>query len=61
MDWTSNQFIWLDWLVIVVGVVLVAWAVLRTVQKDKRLQGSETSGTYFLGKGERYQETWPSG
>jgi SSS family solute:Na+ symporter len=52
MDWTSNQFIWLDWLVIVVGVVLVAWAVLRTVQKDKRLQGSETSGTYFLGKGE---------
>lgn len=52
MNWTSQQFVWLDWLIIAVGVTLVAWAVYRAVQKDKRLQGGETSGGYFLGKGE---------
>ena len=52
MNWNSHQFVWLDWAVIVAGIALVAWAVWREVQKDKRLQGSETSGGYFLGKGE---------
>ena len=52
MNWNSHQFVWLDWAIIAAGIVLIAWAVWREVQKDKRLQGSETSGGYFLGKGE---------
>ncbi len=52
MNWTTHEFVWLDWVIILAGVLLVAWAVYRAVQKDKRLQGTETSGSYFLGKGE---------
>jgi solute:Na+ symporter, SSS family len=52
MNWTSNQFIWLDWFVIGAGAAIIAWMVYRALQKEKRLQGTETSGSYFLGKGE---------
>ena len=33
MNWNSNEFIWLDWAILVVGVILVAWAVYRSVQE----------------------------
>ena len=30
MNWNSTEFIWLDWLVLTVGVIAIVWAV--TVQ-----------------------------
>ena len=52
MDWNSQQFVWLDWAIIVAGVALVAWAVYRAVQKDKRMQQGADSEDYLFGKGE---------
>lgn len=52
MNWTTDQFIWLDWVVIAVGVAVISWMVYRTLKKEKLAQGNETSGSYFLGKGE---------
>ena len=25
MNWNSSEFIWLDWAVLAVGVILIAW------------------------------------
>lgn len=52
MNWSSHEFIWLDWVIIVVGIVGVAWAVWRTIQKDKRMQQGADSEDYLFGKGE---------
>jgi SSS family solute:Na+ symporter len=52
MNWNSHEFIWLDWVIIVVGILAVAWAVWRSVQKDKRLQKGANSEDYLFGKGE---------
>lgn len=52
MDWNSQQFVWLDWLIIIVGVILVAWAVYRSVQKDKQSMKGANSEDYLFGKGE---------
>ncbi len=52
MNWNSQEFIWLDWLIIVVGILAVTWAVWRSVQKDKRLQQGANSEDYLFGKGE---------
>ena len=52
MNWTSNEFIWLDWAIIVVGVLAVAWAVWRSIQKDKRTRQGADSEDYLFGKGE---------
>jgi len=48
MNWTSHQFIWLDWLIIAIGVISIAWAVWIAIRKQKRLAG-ESSREYFLG------------
>jgi solute:Na+ symporter, SSS family len=52
MNWNSHEFIWLDWVIIAVGIFAVAWAVWRSVQKDKRLQQGANSEDYLFGKGE---------
>jgi SSS family solute:Na+ symporter len=52
MNWTSHEFIWLDWVIIVVGIAAVTWAVWRTIQKDKRSQQGANSQDYLFGKGE---------
>lgn len=52
MNWNSQEFVWLDWLIIVAGVILVAWAVYRSVQKDKRAMQGANSEDYLFGKGE---------
>jgi SSS family solute:Na+ symporter len=52
MDWHSHEFIWLDWIIIAVGVLGVAWAVWRAIQKDKRKQQGANSEDYLFGKGE---------
>lgn len=52
MNWNSHEFIWLDWVIIVVGIAAVTWAVWRSVQKDKRNQDGVNSEDYLFGKGE---------
>jgi len=52
MNWKSQEFIWLDWTVMAVGILAVAWAVWRSVQKHKRLQQGADSEDYLFGKGE---------
>ena len=43
MNWNSHEFIWIDWVIIVVGILAVTWAVWRSIQKDKRLQQGANS------------------
>ena len=52
MNWNSHEFIWLDWVILAVGICAVSWAVWRSVQKDKRLQQGPDSEDYLFGKGE---------
>lgn len=52
MNWNSHEFIWLDWAVLLVGIVLVAWAVYRSIQKDKQKMKGADSQDYLFGKGE---------
>jgi len=52
MNWNSQEFIWLDWLILAVGILGVSWAVWRSVQKDKKLQQGANSEDYLFGKGE---------
>lgn len=52
MNWNSQEFIWLDWVILAVGICAVTWAVWRSVQKDKSLQKGADSSDYLFGKGE---------
>jgi solute:Na+ symporter, SSS family len=52
MNWNSQEFIWLDWVIIAVGICAVSWAVWRSVLKDKRAQHGADSADYLFGKGE---------
>lgn len=52
MNWNSHEFVWLDWVIIAVGIVAVTWAVWRAIQKDKKLQQGASSEDYLFGKGE---------
>jgi SSS family solute:Na+ symporter len=36
MNWSSNEFIWLDWAVLVVGLIGVIAAVWYAIWKDKK-------------------------
>lgn len=49
MNWNSHEFLWLDWVIIAVGILAVTWAVWRAINKQKRLQKGESSRDYFLG------------
>ncbi len=52
MNWTLNEFQWLDWTVLTVGVLAIVWAVYRAIKKDKeKMQGAD-SQDYLFGKGE---------
>ena len=52
MNWNSSEFIWLDWLVLAIGVIAIVWAVYRSIKKDKeKMQGAD-SQDYLFGKGE---------
>jgi SSS family solute:Na+ symporter len=50
MNWSSHEFIWLDWVILAVGICAVAWAVWRSVQKDKRYKRAPTARTTCLVK-----------
>jgi len=52
MNWNSHEFLWIDWAIIAVGILAIAWAVWRTIQKDKRLRQGADSEDYLFGKGE---------
>ena len=52
MNWSSHEFIWLDWAVLAIGLLGVVWAVYRAIVKDKKAQQGEDSSAYLFGKGE---------
>src|SRR5665647_3302992 len=52
MNWNSHEFIWLVWTIMAVGILAVAWAVWRSVQKHKRMMKGADSQDYLFGKGE---------
>ena len=52
MNWSSHEFIWLDWVVLVVGLIGVIAAVWYAIWKDKKAQQGEDSSAYLFGKGE---------
>ncbi|MGI6223550.1 MAG: sodium:solute symporter [Prevotella sp.] len=52
MNWSAKEFIWLDWVVLAVGILLVAIAVYRSIMKDKKRMKGADSQDYLFGKGE---------
>ena len=52
MNWSSHEFIWLDWVVLIVGLLGVVAAVWYAIWKDKKAQQGEDSSAYLFGKGE---------
>ena len=52
MNWNTNEFVWLDWAVLAVGVVAIIWAVYHAIQKDKKKMKGADSQDYLFGKGE---------
>ena len=52
MNWSSHEFIWLDWVVLIVGLLGVVAAVWYAIWKDKKAQKGEDSSAYLFGKGE---------
>ena len=52
MNWNTNEFIWLDWAVLGIGVVAIIWAVYHAIEKDKRRMKGADSQDYLFGKGE---------
>ena len=52
MNWSSNEFQWLDWTVLAVGVLAIVWAVYRSIKKDKEKMKGADSQDYLFGKGE---------
>lgn len=52
MNWNSNEFVWLDWAVLVIGLLGVVWAVWHAIVKDKKSSKGESSSDYLFGKGE---------
>ena len=52
MNWSSHEFIWLDWVVLTIGLLGVVAAVWYAIWKDKKAQQGEDSSAYLFGKGE---------
>ena len=52
MNWSSHEFIWLDWAILAFGLCGVVAAVWYAIWKDKKAQQGEDSSAYLFGKGE---------
>lgn len=52
MNWSSHEFIWLDWAILAIGLCGVVAAVWYAIWKDKKAQQGEDSSAYLFGKGE---------
>ena len=51
MNWTSKEFIWLDWAILAIGILAFIVAVYRTIKKDKEKMKGADSQDYLFGKG----------
>ncbi len=52
MNWNSQEFIWLDWVIIAVGLIAVIWAVWRSIVKHNKSMQGANSEDFLFGKGE---------
>ena len=52
MNWNAKEFIWLDWLVLALGIAGVIWFVYHAIKKDKEKMKGAVSQDYLFGKGE---------
>src|SRR5574344_1700709 len=52
MNWNAHEFVWLDWAILAVGFILIAWYVWRTFKKDTEKIKVSDSQDYLFGKGE---------
>ena len=52
MNWNAKEFIWLDWLVLALGIAGVIWFVYHAIKKDKKKMKGADSQDYLFGKGE---------
>ena len=52
MNWNSNEFVWLHWAVLSVGILAIVYAVYRAIKKDKEKMKGADSQDYLFGKGE---------
>lgn len=52
MNWHINQFIWLDWVILGLGIAFVIWWVWRALVADKKTMQGADSQDYLYGKGE---------
>ena len=52
MNWNAKEFIWLDWLVLALGIAGVIWFVYQAIKKDKEKMAGADSQDYLFGKGE---------
>ena len=50
--WNAKEFIWLDWLVLALGIAGVIWFVYHAIKKDKEKMKGADSQDYLFGKGE---------
>ena len=61
MNWSSHEFIWLDWVVLIVGLCGVVAAVWYAIWKDKKAQQGEDSSAYLFGRASLCMlSVWPS-
>ena len=52
MNWNSNEFLLVDWIVLAIGVLAIVWAVYHAIKKDKEKMKGADSQDYLFGKGE---------
>ncbi|MBR5035729.1 MAG: sodium:solute symporter [Prevotella sp.] len=52
MNWNAKEFIWVDWLVMAIGILAIVWLVYRAIKKDKEKMKGADSQDYLFGKGE---------
>ena len=52
MNWNSNEFQSIDWVVLAVGILIIVWLVYRAIKKDKEKMKGADSQDYLFGKGE---------
>ena len=48
MNWSSHEFIWLDWAVLALGIIAVICAVYISIVRDKRkMKGADSQRLSF--------------
>ena len=52
MNWNSNEFQSIDWVVLAAGILIIVWLVYRAIKKDKEKMKGADSQDYLFGKGE---------